>query len=183
MSVTLYQFCLSFTRENDVQKPVIEKHIYTAEEKPKSYQLEKQEYRSPYYYSRVLKSDIGKPTGYDNKMVYLLEDDKSRAIEILLQPYLSDKETYLAKINKIDNIVTTLRKEQMDAPASAMEIDFLNHQRQEQAIPASLIAEQLNMTTQEYLDIEEKKKTMSKDLYQIAVAYLSNAKETNKENI
>ena len=180
MSITLYQFCLSFTRENNVQKPIIEKHIYEAEEKPKSYQMEKQEYRSPYYYSRVLKSDIGKPTGYNNKMVYLLEDDKSRAIDILLQPYLSDKKMYLEKINEIDSIVAALREEQMDAPASAMEIDFLNHQRHEQAIPASLIAEQLNMTTQEYLDIEEKKKTMPQDLYQIAVAYLSYAKHANK---
>ena len=67
--MNLYKFTLSTLSGINVKRTVIE-----VEEKPKTY-IEKKQYRS----LRILKSDIGVLSGYDNNTLYMLEDDMEKA--------------------------------------------------------------------------------------------------------
>lgn len=65
----LYKFSLSTWRGTTVSRTVLE-----VEEKPKTY-IEKKQYCS----LRILKSDVGVLSGYDNNTLYMLEDDMENA--------------------------------------------------------------------------------------------------------
>ena len=67
--MNLYKFTLSTWRGTNVKRTVIE-----VEEKPKTY-IEKKQYCG----SRILKSDVGVLSGYDNNTLYMLEDDIEKA--------------------------------------------------------------------------------------------------------
>ena len=67
--MNLYKFKLSTWNGTNVKRTVIE-----VEEKPKTY-IEKKQYCN----SRILKSDVGVLSGYDNNTLYMLENDMEKA--------------------------------------------------------------------------------------------------------
>lgn len=65
----LYKFYLSTWRGATVSRTVLE-----VEEKPKTYMTVNERWKT-----RILKSDVGILSGYDNSTLYLLEDDMEKA--------------------------------------------------------------------------------------------------------
>lgn len=71
----LYKFELSIWRETKIIRTVVE-----VEEKPKTY------IKVGFMFNtRILKSDVGVLSGYDNGILYLLEDDMKKATEIFVK--------------------------------------------------------------------------------------------------
>lgn len=71
----LYKFYLSIMRGATVSKTVLE-----VEEKPKTYMTVNERWKT-----RILKSDVGVLSGWDNKTLYLLEDDMEKAKSIFAE--------------------------------------------------------------------------------------------------
>ena len=71
----LYKFSLSTWRGTKVSREVLE-----IEEKPKTYIM-----RGNICDTRILKSDVGVLSGYDNNTLYLLEDDMEKAKTIFAE--------------------------------------------------------------------------------------------------
>ena len=71
----LYKFDLSTWRGTTVSRIVLE-----VEEKPKTYIM-----RGNIFDTRILKSDVGVLSGYDNNTLYLLEDDMEKAKDIFVE--------------------------------------------------------------------------------------------------
>ena len=67
--MNLYKFYLSTWKSVKVSREVLE-----VEEKPKTYIM-----RGNICDTRILKSDVGALSGYDNNTLYLLEDDMEKA--------------------------------------------------------------------------------------------------------
>ena len=65
----LYKFELNTWRETKITKTVVE-----VEEKPKTYITVNERWKT-----RILKSEIGVPSGWSNKTLCLLEDDMEKA--------------------------------------------------------------------------------------------------------
>lgn len=84
----LYKFDLSTWRGTTVSRTVLE-----VEEKPKTY-IEKIQYCS----SRIFKSDIGVLSGYDNSILYLLEDDMEKAKSMFVESLKRKIETEKIKL-------------------------------------------------------------------------------------
>ena len=76
----LYRFELNTCRKTEITRTVVE-----VEEKPKTYIK-----RGAYTTTRILKSDIGILSGYDNSTLYLLEDDMEKARQIFVE-FLKNK--------------------------------------------------------------------------------------------
>lgn len=72
----IYRYDFSFL------KPQFEKTEIEVIEKPKTYI-----YKNTNFKHRVYKCDIGKPTGYDNRTVYLTEDNDKKAIKVFLSSF------------------------------------------------------------------------------------------------
>lgn len=71
----LYKFELNTWREVKITRTVVE-----VEEKPKTYMTVNE-----YWRTRILKSDVGVLSGYDNRTLYLLEDDMEKATQIFVE--------------------------------------------------------------------------------------------------
>lgn len=71
----LYKFELNTWRETKITRTVVE-----VEEKPKTYMTVNERWNT-----RILKSDVGVLSGYDNGTLYLLEDDMKKATEIFVE--------------------------------------------------------------------------------------------------
>lgn len=71
----LYKFELNTWREVRITRTVVE-----VEEKPKTYMTVNEHWRT-----RILKSDVGVLSGYDNRTLYLLEDDTKKATQIFVE--------------------------------------------------------------------------------------------------
>lgn len=72
----IYRYDFSFL------KPQFEKTEIEVIEKPKTYI-----YKDTNFKHRVNKCDIGKPTGYNNRTVYLTEDNDKKAIRVYLSSF------------------------------------------------------------------------------------------------
>ena len=79
----LYKFNLNTWRETKITRTVVE-----VEEKPKTYMT-----LNRFFNTRILKSDVGVLSGYDNGTLYLLEDDMKKAIQIFVESLKSKIET------------------------------------------------------------------------------------------
>lgn len=71
----LYKFELSTWRETKITRTVGE-----IVEKPKTYMIVNERWKT-----RILKSDVGVLSGYDNRTLYLLEDDMEKATQIFVE--------------------------------------------------------------------------------------------------
>ena len=71
----LYKFDLSTWRGTTVSRTVLE-----VEEKPKTYMTVNERWKT-----RILKSEIGVPSGWRNETLYLLEDDIENAKAIFVE--------------------------------------------------------------------------------------------------
>lgn len=100
----LYRFYLSIRRVGTVSRTVLD-----VEEKPKTYIEKKQ-----YYSSRISKSDVGVLSGYDNNILYLLDDDiekaKSMFAESLKGKIESEKRTIENTINRCNERIAEYEK-------------------------------------------------------------------------
>ena len=88
----LYKFTLSTWRGTKVSKTVLE-----VEEKPKTYIN-----RGNICDTRILKSDVGVLSGYDNNTLYLLEDDMEKAKSMFAE---SLKGKIKSEKSKIENTI------------------------------------------------------------------------------
>ena len=84
----LYKFSLSTWRGTKVSREVLE-----VEEKPKTYIM-----RGNICDTRILKSDVGVLSGYDNNTLYLLEDDMEKAKDIFVESLKGKIESEKLKI-------------------------------------------------------------------------------------
>ena len=84
-----------------------ERTEYEAEEKPKSYTL------LGVWNSRISKREIGAVTGF-NDTVYLLEDDKKKAVELLIEKqrelFKMESDRHLKEVCRIENTIKTLEE-------------------------------------------------------------------------
>ena len=100
----LYQFTLSTGKSIEVLKKILE-----VEEKPKTYIK-----RGAYTATRILKSDIGILSGYDNSTLYLLEDDEEKAksifIELLKNRILREKQNIENTIKRCNECIEKYEK-------------------------------------------------------------------------
>lgn len=71
----LYRFSLCMWKGVNVSREVLE-----VEEKPKTYMTVNERWKT-----RISKSDIGVLSGYDNRTLYLLEDDMEKAKSIFAE--------------------------------------------------------------------------------------------------
>ncbi len=71
----LYRFELNTWKETKITRTVVE-----VEEKPKTYITVGNSWKT-----RILKSDVGVLSGYDNGTLYLLEDDMEKATQIFVE--------------------------------------------------------------------------------------------------
>lgn len=71
----LYKFELNTWRKTKITRTVVE-----VEEKPKTYMTVNERWKT-----RILKSDVGVLSGYNNGTLYLLEDDMERATQIFVE--------------------------------------------------------------------------------------------------
>lgn len=71
----LFKFDLNTWRGVKISRTVLE-----VEEKPKTYMTVNEHWKT-----RILKSDIGILSGYDNSTLYLLEDDINKAKNIFIE--------------------------------------------------------------------------------------------------
>lgn len=71
----LYRFKLSTWRKTEITRTVVE-----VEEKPKTYMTVNERWNT-----RILKSDVGVLSGYDNRTLFLLEDDIEKATKIFVE--------------------------------------------------------------------------------------------------
>lgn len=93
----LYKFELSTWGEVKITRTVVE-----VEEKPKTYMTVKERWKT-----RILKSDVGVLSGYDNRTLYLLEDDTKKATQIFVE---SLKNKIEAEKNRIQNAIESSNK-------------------------------------------------------------------------
>lgn len=84
----LYKFNLNIYANFAIIREVLE-----VEEKPKTYITTKSVWKT-----RILKSDVGVISGYDMLTVYLLEDDKEKAREMLVESLKSKVEKEKSRI-------------------------------------------------------------------------------------
>lgn len=71
----LYKFKLNTWKETKITRTVVE-----VEEKPKTYMTVNECWKT-----RILKSDVGILSGYDNGTLYLIEDDMKKATQIFVE--------------------------------------------------------------------------------------------------
>lgn len=93
----LYKFESNTWRETKITRTVVE-----VEEKPKTYMTLNERWRT-----RILKSDVGILSGYDNGTLYLLEDDMEKATEIFVE---SLKNKIEAERNRIQSAIESSNK-------------------------------------------------------------------------
>ena len=93
----LYKFELNTWRETKITKTVVE-----VEEKPKTYMTINEHWKT-----RILKSDIGVLSGYDNRTLFLLEDDMEKATQIFVE---SLKNKIEAEKKRIQNTIESSNK-------------------------------------------------------------------------
>ena len=141
-----------------------------AEERENSYMVKATEESLGY---SVNKADIGKIVGINNDKCYLLTDNPSDAIKIFKKPILAKIDELYEKITAEKLALNMLCKREKDCPANFAEIDFLSTRRKDSQIAATFIAAELNISTEEYLAYEEHKKSMPRNLYQMASAFVS----------
>lgn len=93
----LYKFELNTWRETKITRTVVE-----VDEKPKTYMTGNERWKT-----RILKSDIGILSGYDNGTLYLLEDDTEKATQIFVE---SLKNKIEAEKNRIQSAIESSNK-------------------------------------------------------------------------
>lgn len=93
----LYRFELNTWRETKIIRTVVE-----VEEKPKTYMTINECWKT-----RILKSDVGVLSGYDNGILYLLEDDMKKVTEIFVK---SLKNKIEAEKNRIQIAIESSNK-------------------------------------------------------------------------
>lgn len=93
----LYKFELSNWRKTKITRTVVE-----VEEKSKTYMTVNERWRT-----RILKSDVGVLSGYDNGTLYLLEDDMEKATQIFAE---SLKNKIEAEKNRIQSAIESSNK-------------------------------------------------------------------------
>ena len=93
----LYKFELNTWREPKITRMVVE-----VEEKPKTYMTLNGRWRT-----RILKSDVGVLSSYDNRTLYLLEDDMEKATKIFVE---SLKNKIEAEKNYIQDAIESSNK-------------------------------------------------------------------------
>lgn len=93
----LYKFELNTWRETRITRTVVE-----VEEKPKTYMTVNERCKT-----RILKSDVGVLSGYDNRILYLLEDDMEKATDIFVE---SLKNKIEAEKKRIQNTIESSNK-------------------------------------------------------------------------
>lgn len=93
----LYRFELSTWRKTEITRTVVE-----VEEKPKTYMTVNERWNT-----RILKSDVGVLSGYDNGILYLLEDDMKKATQIFVE---SLKNKIEAEKNRIQSAIESSNK-------------------------------------------------------------------------
>lgn len=81
---------------------------YEAEEKPKTYTL------LDGWKSRISKREIGVVTGRDNDTVYLFEDDKKKAVKLLIEKHKvflqMENGRHLKEVIRIEKVIKTLEE-------------------------------------------------------------------------
>ena len=93
----LYKFELNTWRKTEITRAVVE-----VEEKPKTYIKV-----GSMFNTRILKSDVGVLSGYDNGTLYLLEDDMEKAKGIFVE---SLKNKIEAEKNRIQSAIESSNK-------------------------------------------------------------------------
>lgn len=93
----LYRFELNTWRETKITRTVVE-----VEEKPKTYMTVNERWKT-----RILKSDVGVLSGYDNRTLFLLEDDIEKATKIFVE---SLKNKIEAEKKRIQNAIESSNK-------------------------------------------------------------------------
>lgn len=93
----LYKFELNTWRETKIARTVVE-----VEEKPKTYIK-----TGVLSNTRILKSDVGVLSGYNNGILYLLEDDMKKATQIFVE---SLKNKIEAEKKRIQNTIESSNK-------------------------------------------------------------------------
>lgn len=93
----LYKFELSTWKETRISRKVVE-----VEEKPKTYMTVNECWRT-----RISKSEVGVLSGYNNRTLYLLEDDMEKATQIFVE---SLKNKIEAEKNRIQNAIESSNK-------------------------------------------------------------------------
>lgn len=93
----LYKFILNTWGEPKITRTVVE-----VEEKPKTYIK-----TGVLSDTRILKSDVGVLSGYDNRTLYLLEDDMEKATQIFVE---SLKNKIEAEKNRIQSAIESSNK-------------------------------------------------------------------------
>ena len=93
----LYKFELSTWRKTEITRTVVE-----VEEKPKTYIK-----AGVLSNTRILKSDVGVLSGYDNRTLYLLEDDMEKATRTFVE---SLKNKIEAEKNRIQSAIESSNK-------------------------------------------------------------------------
>lgn len=94
--MNIYKFRINYKGE-------LEKEVFECEEKPKSYSTVSR------CSSRILKSDIGKTTGYGNNEVCLLEDDVKMAALLIVEKKERIYESKLKDLEKLQECIKYLR--------------------------------------------------------------------------
>lgn len=93
----LYKFELITWKETRIVRTVVE-----VEEKPKTYMT-----LGEYWKTRILKSEVGVTSGYDNRILYLLEDDIKKATQIFVE---SLKNKIESEKNRIQSAIESSNK-------------------------------------------------------------------------
>ena len=93
----LYRFTLNGWAGTKITRTVVE-----VEEKPKTYMTVNERWKT-----RILKSDVGFLSGYDNRTLYLLEDDTEKATQIFVE---SLKNKIEAEKNRIQSAIESSNK-------------------------------------------------------------------------
>ena len=93
----LYKFELNTWRETKITRTVVE-----VEKKPKTYIK-----TGVLSNTRILKSDVGALSGYNNRILYLLEDDMKKATQIFVE---SLKNKIEAEKKRIQNTIESSNK-------------------------------------------------------------------------
>lgn len=93
----LYKFELNTWKETKITRTVVE-----VEEKPKTYMTVNECWRT-----KISKSVVGVLSGYDNRTLYLLEDDMEKATQIFVE---SLKNKIKAEKERIQSIIESSNK-------------------------------------------------------------------------
>lgn len=165
----LYQLHRNY-KDSALSSVDIETTVLDAEERNNSYMVKATEESLGY---SVNKADIGKIVGINNDKCYLLTDNPADAIEIFKKPIWDTIEKLHEKIVAEELALHMLSEKERACPASSAEMDFLSTRRKDSQIAATFIASELNITPEEYLAYEEHKKSLPRNLYQIASAFVS----------